>query len=404
MSGRIPRGNRLRPVLRVAAGVALWLTVNAPGRADPGLSIRLNPPGDRRAAFEVVGLDPVDAAALAGDEFRPDQWSALFAVSTVSRDVRGMGALPPILGKYWVEAGIVRFQPRFPLEPGLVYRASLDVSRLPSARGAGGPGPIVAEFALPTKPDTPTTQVTAVYPTRGTLPENQLKLYLQFSAPMSRGAAYGKIHLRDSTGKDLDLPFLELAEELWDPRGTRLTLLFDPGRIKTGLKPREDLGPVLRQGGTYTLVIDRSWPDAEGQPLATEFRRTFRVGPPDDTPPDPSAWTLHVPEAGTRDPLKITFPEPLDRGMLARVLAIHDANGHPVAGEIAVEDEETSWRLTPDRSWTAGGYRVSVSKDLEDLAGNSIGRPFEVDVFDKVERKSVPETVALPFRIGPAAR
>jgi hypothetical protein len=89
--------------------------------------------------------------------------------------------------------------------------------------------------------------------------------------------------------------------------------------------------------------------------------------------------------------------------MLARVLAIHDANGHPVPGEIAVEDEETSWRLTPDRPWTAGGYRVSVSKDLEDLAGNSIGRPFEVDVFDKVERKSVPETVTLPFRIGPAA-
>jgi hypothetical protein len=75
------------------------LTVNAPGRADPGLSIRLNPPGDRRAAFEVVGLDPVDAAALARAEFRPEQWSALFAVSTVSRDVRGMGALPPILGK-----------------------------------------------------------------------------------------------------------------------------------------------------------------------------------------------------------------------------------------------------------------------------------------------------------------
>ena len=44
--------------------------------------------------------------------------------------------------------------------------------------------------------------------------------------------------------------------------------------------------------------------------------------------------------------------------------------------------------------------RVSVDKDLEDLTGNSIGRPFEVDVFDKVERKAVAETVALPFRIG----
>lgn len=39
-------------------------------------------------------------------------------------------------------------------------------------------------------------------------------------------------------------------------------------------------------------------------------------------------------------------------------------------------------------------------KDLEDLAGNSIGRVFEVDVFEKVERRPTPQAVCLPFRVG----
>jgi len=86
------------------------------------------------------------------------------------------------------------------------------------------------------------------------------------------------------------------------------------------------------------------------------------------------------------------------------VIAILDFSGHPVPGEVAIDAEETLWRFTPGRPWQAGEYRVSVDKDLEDLVGNSVGRPFEVDIFDKVERKPVAETVALPFRIGTPAR
>jgi hypothetical protein len=283
----------------------------------------------------------------------------------------------------------------------MVYRARFDPARLPGAQESGGGlGVMTAEFVLPKKAARPTTTVTAIYPTRDTLPENLLKLYLQFSAPMGRGEAYGHLHLRDASGQDLDLPFLELAEELWDPTGTRLTVLFDPGRIKTGLKPREELGPVLREGETYTLVVDRGWHDAEGEPLASDAHKTFRVGPPDDTPPDPTTWMTTVPGAGTRDPLTLTSPEPLDRALFGRLPTVHDADGNVVPGAVAVEAEETRWRFTPDRPWVAGSYDVSVDKDLEDLAGNSIGRVFEVDVFEKVERRPTPQAVCLPFRIG----
>jgi hypothetical protein len=41
---------------------------------------------------------------------------------------------------------------------------------------------------------------------------------------------------------------------------------------------------------------------------------------------------------------------------------------------------------------------------LEDVAGNSIARPFEVDEVSPITRRIASETVDLPFRIGPPSR
>jgi hypothetical protein len=367
--------------------------------AGPGPSIRLSKPGDPRAAVEAVGLDPATLAALASDPGRAGQ---VLAVSTVSGPSKNGGDdRPPLLGSYRVDtaAGVLRFQPRFPLEPGVRYRAVL---RAPNARAA----PVSSEFMLPAPVEVgvPLTKVVRVSPARDVLPENLLKFYIEFSAPMSRGEAYQNLRLLDAKGKALDLPFLELGEELWDPRGRRFTLLFDPGRIKTGLKPREELGPVLEAGKSYTLEVNRRWQDAAGHPLGTGFRKTFRVEAPDMTPPDPKTWTLNPPAAGTRRALAVRFPEPLDRAMLGRVLAVADRQGKAVAGSVAVGDDETTWSFIPDEPWRAGGYALLVDKTLEDLAGNSIGRPFEVDVFEKIERREAGQSVSLPFTVSVAGR
>ena len=159
-----------------------------------------------------------------------------------------------------------------------------------------------------------------VYPSSTTLPENLLRLYIYFSAPMSRGEAYRRIKLIDPTGKPIDRPFLELDEELWSNDGTRFTLLFDPGRIKRGLKPREQFGPILEAGKSYSLIVDRDWPDATGSPLLAEYRKTIRAGPPDETSPDPKVWKVQAPLANTNDPLEVRFAEPLDRGLLDRLI------------------------------------------------------------------------------------
>ena len=120
-------------------------------------------------------------------------------------------------------------------------------------------------------------------PFRRDAAENQLRFYLHFATPMVLGEAYDHLLLLKENGQPVLRPFLEIGEELWDNSRTRLTLLIDPGRIKRGLSPREEHGPVLEAGGKYTLVVTKGWQDAAGQPLAEDFRKSFTAGPPVET-------------------------------------------------------------------------------------------------------------------------
>ena len=142
--------------------------------------------------------------------------------------------------------------------------------------------------------------MTAIYPSAAELPENQLRFYLHFSAPMSRGELYDHVRLLRADGTQVEGAFLEIGEELWDAAGTRLTLLFDPGRMKRGLKPREIFGPVLEDGKKYRIVVDAKWHDADGQPLAAQFVKEFTAGPMNETAIDHKAWKISPPKAGTR--------------------------------------------------------------------------------------------------------
>jgi hypothetical protein len=240
--------------------------------------------------------------------------------------------------------------------------------------------------------------ITQIYPSADRLPENQLKFYIHFSAPMGRGEAYRHIHLLGKNGQ-VDRPFLELGEELWDPAMRRFTLLFDPGRIKRGLKPREEVGAVLEEGHDYTLVIDRDWPDALGRPLAGETRKSFHVLPPAGAPLDTATWRIESPAAVSRSPLTVRFPQPLDHSLLERMLWITDASGQKIAGAIDILDAETCWQFAPTEPWRAGQYQLVADVELEDLAGNSIARAFDVDVFDPVQAHVETNSVAVPFEV-----
>jgi hypothetical protein len=352
--------------------------------------------GDKEMVVEVAGLLPEELKALIRRERTPEQWQTLFAVYVEGSGERAQQ--PAMLGSYRVTKDVLRFEPRFPLMPGVAYRAVFHPAHLPGH--AGSTEQAVEKLLLLPKPKPAAPTVVAhVYPSKDELPENQLKFYLHFSAPMSRGEAYEHIRLLRSDGKADERAFLELPQELWDRDGKRFTLLLDPGRIKRGLKPREDLGPVLEAGKRYTLVIDRSWKDAEGNPMKESYRKTFRVLPPDETQPEPKMWKIEAPSAGTATPLVMTSPKPLESALLHRMLWIIDERGEKVPGTVEVSRQETCWRFTPKTPWKAGRYHLVADTRLEDLAGNSIGRPFEVDERHPNERETKSETVRLPFAV-----
>ena len=349
----------------------------------------------RQSRVQVAGLSKAELDALAGSEWSREKWSRLLAVSVAQ--YRGKG-IPAMLGDYQVEDQCLWFTPRYPFRRGLSYQAMLDVGQLPGS-GRESSRVISQPFSLPKLTPSPPTQVVTVYPSGETVPENLLKFYLHFSAPMSRGEAYQRIHLLEASGKKIEFPFLELGQELWDNSGTRFTLFFDPGRIKRGLKPREEFGPVLEEGKTYTLLVDRHWRDAEGRPLSNEFRKPLKVVAPDDTQPAAARWSVVPPTAGTRVPLKIVFREPLDHAMLQRVLVVVDAAGGPVAGKIDVDQQETRWSFRPTDPWKAGSYSLLVDTALEDRAGNSIGRRFEVDILRPIQQQVTTDSISLSFDV-----
>ena len=344
----------------------------------------------------VMGADTKALAELRGGQWTPARWQKLLAVHIEQGDALGSVGMPAILGAYRVHESTIQFQPQFPLEPGLRYVAAFYPARLP---GAGDGQFVSATFELPPRNPKPVTVVRQIYPSASVLPENLLKFYVYFSAPMSRGHIYDHIHLRNDAGKDIDLPFLEIDEELWDPTMTRLTLFIDPGRIKRGVTPLEEVGPALENGKRYTLFIDKQWKDGTGTVLKETFRKTFAVGPPDREPVDPAKWKIQSPRPATREPLSITFPESMDHALAQRVIRVMSGLNQPVDGSTALENEERRWTFIPARSWSRGLHALSVQTTIEDLAGNNIGKAFEVDLFEPVQRRFTNSVVRLPFEV-----
>ncbi len=294
-----------------------------------------------------------------------------------------------LFGKYHWQNGALTFESRYPASPGVTYRA---IVRLPT----WGKSSTSLETTAPKAERKPTTKITTIYPTADALPENLLKFYIHFSAPMSTGEAYKHILLETSSGKKLELPFLEIAEELWDKSNTRLTLLLDPGRIKRGLVPREEDGPILVAGQAYRFRVMPDWPDAEGTPLVGEVVKEFKVIAQDITQPAPTEWKVTTPRAASKSPIVIDLLEPLDHAIVTRGIRVYDVKGREVEGEVTLARQEREWRFTPDEPWPAGEYELRIDDTIEDLVGNNITRPFELDRFDEVKS---PETKNLKLRI-----
>jgi hypothetical protein len=355
----------------------------------PEVALDLSDP--RRPAVVVSGLSRGDLRALDRAGLSRDAWTAILKVSVATA---GKPAADPVAGSYAVAGGKLRFTPVLPFEPGREYLVVFDPAAAP-----GGPlrsvRPVSRTVSTPAAPRGAPVRVAEVYPGGSTVPENLLRMYVEFSGPMGTRNGQDYIRILDGAGNEIEGALLPLDTDLWNGDRTRFTILFDPGRVKRGILPNRGMGRPLERGSTMTIVVSRDWPDASGQPLAADFRKDYRVGPANEKALSAATWRITAPAAASRDALTVSFPAPLDRALLQRAFSIVRAD-EPIAGETRVEKGETAWTFVPRDPWRSGIYVLSVLPALEDPSGNQIGQAFETLDAAADSRRSAAQ---IPFRI-----
>ena len=346
------------------------------------VSLRFEPDRDNPLAIRLVA-EARDSALWPADDVR--------ALSRTAQPWFGVWlgepkpGVPPLAGIYTLQGAQLRFRPSLPLLPGQTYTARLELHgvSLRAEHRTAAPAAAAAPKLL------------AIYPTGDHLPANHLKFYLAFSEPMATGVFLNHCRLTDARGKLVEAPFRET--ELWSADGRRLTLWFHPGRQKAGVNLNVEFGPVLTEGGDYRLVIDGRWTSVRGVPLGGDVTKTFRAVPPLHEQLTVKSWQVHPPAAGTRDALRVVFPHPLDWATLNRQLRVTTATG-PVPGVISVERGEQEWRFVSEKIWAAGPHELRVGTAIEDHAGNSLARPFEVNLQQRALPTVEPE-IGIPFSV-----
>jgi hypothetical protein len=227
-----------------------------------------------------------------------------------------------------------------------------------------------------------TPHVLLVQPSGPEIPANLLRISIRFATQVE-GPVLSRISLLRADGSKIQEPFLE--QELWSPDGKVLTVMMHPGRVKSGLNARAELGPILTMGDGVSLALD-------GLPI-----KRWSVGAADEAGPVTSAWKVSAVRAGSLQPLLVVFDGPID-GRDAGYLAIANSGGQRVAGRAGLTVGEGSWIFIPRAPWRAGRYKLVVRGTLEDPAGNRLGSRFETSIYTPA---APAEDEVVPFAVMP---
>lgn len=271
----------------------------------------------------------------------------------------------PLFGSVTQQGGRLRFTPALPLAAGEAYRVEVQ-----NADGGSSTQTLRFEKA---RAEAPTVRMS---PFPAVLPANALKLYLHFSQPMEQGVFMDLITLQRQDGSTVHGAFRET--ELWSPDGKRLTLWLHPGRQKTGVNLNRDEGPVLIEGEEHLLKVSAAWRSSAGTPLSQDAAFSITAGAVDHDCPDPASWKISPPTAGTQKPLVISFNEGMDPAMLSSALRVQRAKT-TLHGTVTVAGDARQWSFGPAQPWQPGAHTLEIDPLLEDLAGNNLQHPFEMD-------------------------
>ena len=394
-------------ILLLTAGLFVTISCKKTGPAvylkssDSSIEVRFRDVSNS-GTVEAVGIDSRLLNKLREKHLSLKQWQRVFPVFVGGAYPADVDEKPPILGTYKIENQAVYFKPRFPFRLGLAHYARFDLTQLYSLVDQindSGRDFMESTFLLEKPTRIAPTTVTNIFPSTDVVPANLLRFYIHFSAPMGLGNAHDYVHLLNSRNEEVALPFVEVEEGLWDRDRKRLTLFFHPGRLKRGVAPNLKMGPPLRKGETFRLLLDRNWKDAYGNPLEKGFQKEFKVAADDRGRVSEKEWRVTTPSAGTRQPLILNFPDPLDHALLSRMILIVDTNGNSCKGTIEISKSEMRWEFIPDSPWASGNYSVTVNTALEDLAGNNLNGVFDREMEGPNQQIETRDFVKLHFGV-----
>lgn len=387
-------------VLRFLCNIGILL-----GSLLPGVSLGQVEPklAFAERSVRVINLNNDVLAAIVRQGWDNDVWNQAFRIYTWNAHQNQIDQ--PLAGDYYVEARVVYFTPLFAFAAGETYYATFDYALMLNKSRCC---PVVDKsydrlekmeltFTIPASLPSPTS-IDTIYPAGDTLPANLLRMYIHFSAPMSPGEAYQHIQLKDENGNIVEKPFLIVDQELWDADRRRFTLLFDPGRIKRGIKSNLDLGMPLQEGHVYRLVVDSTWRDDNGNALSNTFKKKIVVITPDREKLSNQNWKIIEPEASSKSPLVVQFPKSLDHALALKYIIVTDAFNNIIQGKSELTGDDQFWTFYPDKTWTSGNYTLQISPYLEDPAGNNFNQAFDVDL-SVAKRVTSDEPIVMPFMI-----
>ena len=238
-------------------------------------------------------------------------------------------------------------------------------------------------------------EVRAVFPSSDTLPENLLRMYIHFSKPMKTIGNLEKIQLLDEQGKEVVGAIFNNVHELWDKEQRKLSLIFDPSRVKTGLKANEERGRPLEAGRHYKLFIGLL-EDFQSKKLKEVFTKSFYVREEDRIAPNTANWSIKTPIANSRSPLIVQFPEMLDQLSLLQRLQVTDTDNQAIQGKVTITNQEREWHFMPTEKWSSADYILYVHSRLEDPSGNNLNGLFDHKIGTlKNEREGEVESILL---------
>lgn len=350
------------------------------------------------SACQAVHVRKLDAALLSQLSGEQDMQQRLSRVLRVTVGREGMPLdpdLPAIAGTYEVQQQTISFIPHFPFAAGVPYYAIFDSRELSIEATAQV---LTLAFEQPVGEGVAST-VLRVYPSADNVPDNLLRLYVLFSAPMRRGSVDTEIALLDTEGREVPDVLYRAPVELWDRSMRCLTVMFDPGRLKRGVGPHRALGPPLVSGRDYILRIGQGIRDAAGRTLGVVHQKRFSVNEAVRERIVLQDWTIELPSIASRAPLSLIFPRPLDWAMLQYSIRVR-AGSTVIKGRVETDIDETRWRLTPDVAWATGHYRVEVALVLEDLCGNDLQAAFDRPFEPLVARHGDSVDMALEFSLN----